>query len=71
MCFEPANVFIVNNTLFTIQDSPMDAELDGDEYQFTKALDNEAPVTLKLSLSRKSTANGDNDKVTRILGGTA
>lgn len=53
----------------TVNDSPMNWELEGDEYLFTKELDSEAPVTLKLSLSRKNTTNGDNDKVTRILGG--
>ena len=57
------------NITATVNDTPMDAVLDGNEYQFTKALDSEAPVTLKLSLSRENTTNGDNDKVTRILGG--
>lgn len=57
------------NITATVNDTPMDAVVDGNEYQFTKALDSETPVTLKLSLSRENTTNGDNDKVTRILGG--
>ena len=57
------------NITATVNDTPMDAVLEGNEYQFTKALDSETPVTLKLSLSRENTTNGDNDKVTRILGG--
>lgn len=55
----------------TINGEPMESEIDGDEYQFTKALDAANDVTLKLSLSRSDTTNGDNDKITRILGGTA
>lgn len=38
----------------TINDIPMESLLENNEYQFSKALDAEAPVTLKLSLSRKT-----------------
>lgn len=53
----------------TINDIPMDSSLENNEYQFTKALDNEEEVTLKLLLSRENTNNGNDDKITCILGG--
>ncbi|SET85730.1 hypothetical protein SAMN05216389_1434, partial [Oceanobacillus limi] len=54
-----------------INDVLMDSELEDDEYQFVKPLNNEEPITLRLELSRATTDNGDSDKVTRILGGIA
>jgi len=53
----------------TINNIPMDSEIKDNEYQFTKALDNEEEVILKLTLSRENTANGNKDKITRMLGG--
>jgi hypothetical protein len=52
-----------------VNDTLMDSELDVDEYMVTKQLTVEAPVTLRLELSRADTSGGEGDKVTRILGG--
>lgn len=52
-----------------VNDILMDSELEDDEYMFTKALPSKAPAVLRLELSRVSTVGGDNDKVTRLLGG--
>lgn len=54
-----------------INDVKMDESLENDEYMFTQSLDIEAPVKLRLELSRVDTLNGNNDKVTRILGGVS
>ncbi len=55
-----------------INDQLMDDDgLENDEYMFTKALDSEVPVKLRLELSRDDTSDGENDCVTRILGGIA
>lgn len=47
------------------------SELVDNEYQFVKQLDAEAPVKLRLELSRTTINGGENDAVTRILGGRA
>lgn len=52
-----------------INDIQMDSNLEGNEYMFTKALSSDSPVKLRLELSRADTTGGNNDKVTRILGG--
>lgn len=49
----------------------MDSDLEGDEYQFTKQLSAETTTKLRLELSRDDTTNGNDDRVTRILGGLA
>ena len=49
--------------------TPMQSESEGDEYEITGTLATEAPVKLRLELSRTSTTAGENDAVTRILGG--
>ncbi len=55
-----------------INDQLMDDEgVENDEYMFTKALDSEVPVKLRLELSRDSISGGEGDCVTRILGGIA
>ena len=54
-----------------VNDVLADAELVDNEYQFVKQLDAEAPVKLRLELSRASVSGGENDAVTRILGGRA
>lgn len=52
-----------------INDVLMDEELENNEYMFMKDIIVAAPVKLRLELSRTSLTGGDNDKVTRILGG--
>lgn len=54
-----------------VNDVLADAELVDSEYQFVKQLDAEAPVKLRLELSRVATTGGESDAVTRILGGRA
>lgn len=54
-----------------VNDVLTDAELVDNEYQFVKQLDAEAPVKLRLELSRANVSGGENDAVTRILGGRA
>lgn len=54
-----------------VNDTLVDAELVDNEYGFTKQLATEAPVKLRLDLSRTSTSGGESDAVTRILGGRA
>lgn len=54
-----------------VNDVLVDAELVDNEYGFTKQLDTKAPVKLRLDLSRVATTGGENDAVTRILGGRA
>lgn len=52
-----------------VNDTLMDAELVDSEYQFVKQLDLEAPVKLRLDLSRANVSGGESDAVTRVLGG--
>lgn len=52
-----------------VNDTLMDAELVDREYEFTKQLATEAPVKLRLELSRTSTSGGESDAVVRVLGG--
>lgn len=52
-----------------VNDVLTDAELVDSEYQFTKQLATEAPVKLRLELSRVATTGGENDAATRVLGG--
>ncbi|MER2170702.1 MAG: hypothetical protein ABS938_08690 [Psychrobacillus psychrodurans] len=54
-----------------VNDVLADEELVDSEYQFTKQLDIEAPIKLRLELSRPTIDGGENDAVTRILGGIA
>lgn len=54
-----------------VNDVLADAELVDSEYQFTKQLDIEAPIKLRLELSRPTIDGGESDAVTRILGGIA
>ena len=50
----------------------MEDELDGNEYEFQgRSLDDGTPVKLRLEISRPDTSGGENDAVTRILGGRA
>ena len=49
----------------------MDSELIDDEYKFTKSLAVKEPVEIRLELSRPSISNGENDSITRIIGGKA
>lgn len=50
---------------------PMDSTLEDDEYQFTGSSSDDIPSVLRLELSRANMSNGENDAVTRILGGRA
>ncbi|MBU8908487.1 glycoside hydrolase [Desertibacillus haloalkaliphilus] len=54
-----------------INDELMDADLLDDEYMFSGTLAEEEPVTLRLELSRVNTDSGNDDAVTRLLGGRA
>lgn len=53
----------------TLNDVPMPSELEGNEYLFEDTLAVKAPAKLTLNLSRTSTTGGENDAITRILGG--
>ena len=61
----------VTNVQAYVNDTLMGAKLVDNEYEFTKQLATEAPVKLRLELSRTSTSGGESDAVTRILGGRA
>lgn len=62
----------VNVTAF-VNEQAMLSEWDAStsEYEFTKSLAAAVPVKLRLELSRTDTTGGENDAVTRILGGRA
>lgn len=52
-----------------INDVKMDKTLENNEYMLTKELPVGAPIKLRLELSRPNVSGGNNDKITRILGG--
>ena len=47
----------------------VDVELEENEYKIENSLDSKAPLTLSLSLSRPNNSGGNDDALTRILGG--
>lgn len=66
-------VFVQKEGDFTVtaqlNDTPMEMKLEDNEYQFVGTLSTESPAKLKLQLSRPNITNGENDAITRILGG--
>lgn len=71
--FVGSYVQIIGNLTITAtaNDSPMDTDLQDNEYEFLASLPQKATIKLKLSISRPDISGAENDAVTRILGGIA